>query len=95
MSGKRWCGLVALILGITIFFVSIYAKGRINEAKGNINQGTSLLPSLLPGNIIGKTLDKTIQQHIRKYEIAVSWGLGIGIVLAVAGTGYLIFYRKK
>ncbi len=91
MSGKQWGGLVALILGITIFFVSIYAKGRVNEAKGNINQGTSLLP----GNIIGKTLDKTIQQHIHKYEIAVSWGLGIGIVLAVAGTGYLIFYRKK
>ena len=91
MSGKQWGGLVALILGITIFFVSIYAKGRVNEAKGSLDQGTSLLPS----NIVSKTLDKTIQQHIRKYEIAVSWGLGIGIVLAVAGTGYLIFYRKK
>ena len=95
MSGKQWSGLVALILGITIFFISIYAKERVNEAKGSINQGTSLLPGNIVGKTLGKTLDKTIQQHIHKYEVAVSWGLGIGIVLAVAGSGYLIFYRKK
>lgn len=60
MHGKQIGGLVALIFGILLLSFSIYAKMRIGEAKGGINQGTSLLP----GRMIGKTLDTTIKVSV-------------------------------
>ena len=91
MSGKQISGLVATIFGVILLIFSIYTKVRISSIKDNVSQETQLFP----GDIIGKTIDTTIQSQLHKYDIASSWGLGVGIGLVVIGAGCLVFCRKK
>lgn len=109
MNSKRILGLVVLIVGVILLFVSHYIEGRVAEgqeqvkgAQKKVNQGNSLF-SLSPatkdaGQQLTKGAQKKIdagKQQISHYaDIADQLQVG-GILLVIVGAGIILICRNK
>ncbi len=91
MKSKKITGLVVLIIGVVLIIVSMYAKYRIGEIKGEVHQGTSLMS----GNRVGKEIGNVIEGKASAYDTTVQLCLIGGIILVVVGGGIMLFSGKR
>lgn len=91
MNSKQISGLVAFIAGIALIIFSMYEKHRIDEAKGNIEKGSSFFSDSAAKDIVGGAL----KGEVEKYDMPVLLCLIAGVVLVVVGAGATYVYRRK
>lgn len=91
MKKKRITAFVVLILGIALFVFSLYEKGRVSEAKGNISSGTGMFS----GNAVGNMVGGVLQGEASKYDTTLNLMEIGGIILILVGGGMLFYLRKS
>ncbi len=91
MKKKRITAFVVLVLGIALFVFSLYEKGRVNEAKGNISSGTGMFS----GNAVGNMVGGVLQGEASKYDTTLNLMEIGGIIFILVGGGMLFYLRKS
>lgn len=92
---KRIIGIVILIIGIIAVLYANHLKGRIAEAQGNIQKGTSLFSGQSAGSKAGKTIGGALEDKVSSYNTPVTILMIGGIVLVIIGGGMALFCKKK
>jgi len=95
MSTKRIIGIVILIIGIIAILYANYQKGRIAEAEGNIQKGTSLFSGQSVGGQVGKAYGGAMEDKVSSYNTPVMLLMVGGVVLVIIGAGMALFCKKK
>jgi predicted MFS family arabinose efflux permease len=95
MNTKRIIGIVILIIGIIAILFANHEKGRIAEAEGNVEKGTSLFSGHSAGSQVGQAFGGAMEGKISSYNTPVMILMIGGIVLVVIGAGMAFFCRKK
>ena len=95
MSTKRITGIIILIIGIIVILYANHLKGRIAEAEGNVQKGTSLFSGHSAGSQVGQAVGGAIEGKISSYSTPVMLLMIGGIVIAIIGAGMALFCKKK
>ncbi len=90
MKVRRIVSLVVLIVGVAAIAYALYAKGRIANAKGEVNTASGFLPKNAMGEMVGGKMSSEASQ----YDTTVQYLFIGGIVLAIAGGLSLVFCCK-
>lgn len=91
MKAKKTLGIVLIVVGVIIFLLGMYAKGRVSEAKQNVQKSSGLFSD----NPVNKQIGGALEKKISSYDAPIMWTMIGGIVIAVVGAGTLICCRKK
>jgi predicted MFS family arabinose efflux permease len=95
VNTKRVIGIIILIIGIIAILVANYVRGRLAEAEGTVQKGTSLFSGSSVGNQVGQTVGGAVEGKIASYNGPVMVLMIGGIILVVIGAGMALFCRKK
>lgn len=99
MNSKRTFGIILVIIGIVMFFMSNYiaqqveeGKGQVSSAQKKVDQGNSLFSQNRVTKEIGKGMTGSAQKkidagklEIAKYEGIAGWLHMGGIVVVILG----------
>lgn len=91
MNKKRIIGIVILIIGVIAVIYANHLKGRIANAEGNVQRGTSLFG----GNPVGEAVGGAMEGKISSHKGPVMMLMIGGIILVVIGGGMALFCRAK
>lgn len=91
MRSKQLGGVVAIAAGIGLFIFSMYASGRIAQAKSEVSSTSSLFS----GNPVGNAVGNMMQGKASQYDTSVKICEYGGIVLVILGAMWLYISRKK
>lgn len=91
MSSKRIGGLVAIVIGVAIILLALYAKNRVRDVKANINKGSGLFSD----NPVDRGISEALKKKVGEYDAPILWSFIGGFVLVIAGTTVMICCRKK
>jgi hypothetical protein len=95
MNKKRMIGVVILIVGIIAIIYANYQKGRIADAEGNVERGTSLFSGHSAGSQAGRSVGGMMEGKIASYKTPVMMLMIGGIALVVIGGAMVLFCGKK
>lgn len=88
---KKITGLILIIIGALALIISLYARGRVSEIKGEINKGSSLFSK----NPINKQISGSMVKQASAYDTRIMWGMIGGVVLIVVGAGTIVLSRRR
>lgn len=91
MKGKKFIGLIVLVIGIAVIGFSVYNMKRVANAKGTIDT----LTSPFVGKTGGQEVHGFLTGQASQYDSQLKWLLVGGIVLAVIGGGTMLCCCKK
>jgi hypothetical protein len=95
VSTKRITGIVILIIGIIVILYANHLKGRIADAEGNIQKGTSFFSGHSAGSQVGQAVGGAMEGKVASYSTPVMLLMIGGIVIAIIGAGMALFCKKK
>lgn len=95
MNTKRTIGIIILIIGIIVIIYANYQKGRIAEAQGNIEKGTSLFSGNSVGGQVGKSIGGAMESKVSSYNTPVMLLMTGGIILVIVGAGMALFCKTR
>jgi hypothetical protein len=95
MNTKRIIGIIILIIGVIVIIYANHLKGRLAEAQGNIQKGTSLFSGNSVSGQVGKAVGGALEGKVSSYNTPVMLLMIGGIVIAIIGAGMVLFCRKK
>jgi len=91
MNKKQIIGIVVLIIGIVLLSYGFYGKSRMDDARGDINSGMSLIPDNLAKDIAKSELHKKVDEYI----LPVTALFVGGILCIIIGGSVTYHYRGK
>jgi hypothetical protein len=90
MKHKKIIGLISFIIGVILLSYGFYGKGRMSEARGDIDATTKYIPKIFfKGKIKGK-----LHSEVDKYRLPVTLCF-LGGMFFVVGGGFLVYLGKK
>ncbi len=106
MNIKRVIGLIIVILGIGLIFLSFYINQRVTSELGSVKEKTDFLennPLTDAGGSTAKTVTGTASHQINRaaerkaapYTVQAAWCLKSGIGLVAVGAIVVIFGRSR
>ncbi len=96
MIYKRIVGIIAIIVGMILLYFGYDISRQMDEARGKISRGKSMLPRNPITNQIEKNVKRKYYQKVDSYQIYVTLCRVGGISFIVAGgVLILISFRKK
>lgn len=91
MNHLRVAGILGLIAGIALIIVAFYQKGRVEDARGDVQRGKDLFS----GNDIAQAFGTLFEKKISEYDQPIFWLMVSGITFVIVGSGLAIFCRRK
>lgn len=91
MKAKKTVGIVLIVIGVIIFLLGLYAKGRVSEAKENVQKSTGMFSN----NPVNKQIGGALEKKIGAYDAPILWTMIGGIVVVVIGAGVLVCCRRR
>ena len=91
MNSKKIGGVVAIVVGVVIILLAFYAKSRVAHAKETIGKSSGMFGD----NPINRGISGALEGKVGEYDAPIMWSLIGGFVLVIAGTAFLICYRRR
>lgn len=91
MNIKKMAGVCIFVLGIIMAIYAVHSMGRINHAKGSINQATGIFGDRKEAQFANKALTHEASQYDTDVMILLIAGIGFIVI----GGGLALFSKKK
>jgi hypothetical protein len=91
MNIRRVTGIAAILIGVVVFSMGLYARGRVADVKKNIHKSEGLFS----GNAVTKTFNEALSAQVSAYDRPILWALIGGVTLVVVGVGTLVSTRRR
>jgi hypothetical protein len=97
MKGKTG-GIFIIIIGVVCILFSSYIKSRVNDAEAGFEKSKSLFSpfkSNPAAGSVGEMIEGKVEEKVAAYQRIAHWLMIGGVILVVAGFGYMAFCRKR
>ena len=97
MKGKTG-GIIIVVIGVVCILLSSYIKSKVNDAEAGFEKSKSLFSPFKKNpaaGSVGEMIEGKVEEKVAEYQRIAHWFMIGGIILVIAGFGYIVFCRKR